>query len=222
MTVWDVTARPAHEQFGYWREVICEAFVPLAAARGEDVGHFRSRVETRPLRDVVRARLASQPQETSHGAREVARTDDAYLFVNLQTAGRCGVEQAGRHCVVRPGQFTIVDTAEPYWFDLPEPWRIVSYRIPHRLLEGRLGDVREHVGQSWDARGAGGAVIALMSAFWELDAATGPAVVAELEQSSPPPCRPPPRNGPGPRRSRARRCGPPCSATSSSGWATRR
>ena len=29
MTVWDVAARPAGDQFGYWREVICEAFVPL-------------------------------------------------------------------------------------------------------------------------------------------------------------------------------------------------
>ena len=32
MAVWDVAVRPAQEQFGYWREVICEAFVPLAPA----------------------------------------------------------------------------------------------------------------------------------------------------------------------------------------------
>ena len=35
MAVWDVAVRPPREQFGYWREVICEAFVPLAAVDDE-------------------------------------------------------------------------------------------------------------------------------------------------------------------------------------------
>ena len=33
MTVWDVAARPAREQFGFWREVICEAFKGLVEAK---------------------------------------------------------------------------------------------------------------------------------------------------------------------------------------------
>ncbi len=113
MTVWDVAARPEREQFGFWREVICEAFVPLAPTRAEPGGSFSSRVETRPLARTVRARIASQPQRTTHGAAEVARTDGEYVFVNLQSAGTCAVEQGGRRSVVGAGQFTLVDTAEP-------------------------------------------------------------------------------------------------------------
>jgi len=169
MATWDVASRPPQEQFGYWREVICEAFVPLTPSRLGDAESFRSRVETRPLAHLVRARLASQPQRTSHGRPEVARTDGAYLFVNLQLAGNCAVEQGGRRALVRPGQFTVVDTAEPYDFEFTSPWRMVSYRIPHDLLGGRLDAVRGLTAGAVDARGSGGVVAAMMSSMWDLE-----------------------------------------------------
>ncbi len=173
MAVWDVASRPAREQFGYWREVICEAFVPLTPSRIGDAEGFRSQVETRPLAHLVRARLASQPQHTSHGVHEVARTAGAYLFVNLQTAGTCAVEQSGRRDLVRPGQFTVVDTAEPYHFAFGLPWGMTSYRIPHGLLGGRLDSVRPLTARAIDARGTGALVAAVMSSMWELDDGLG-------------------------------------------------
>ncbi|SHK79700.1 transcriptional regulator, AraC family [Pseudonocardia thermophila] len=181
MAVWDVAARPANEQFGYWREVICAAFVPLTPFRMEPGEGFRSRVETRPLSRVVRARIASQPQRTSHGPVEVARTTGEYFFVNLQTAGTCAVEQDGRRSIVRPGQFTLVDTAAPYHFEFAQPWGMVSYRIPHELLGGRLAEVRAQTGRCWDATGAGGVVTAVLAAMWDLTA-DGPAAI-DVEQA---------------------------------------
>jgi AraC-like DNA-binding protein len=187
MSVWDVAARPDEEQFGFWREVICEAFVPLAPVRSGPGEGFSSRVETRPLARTVRARIASQPQRTTHGAAEVARTDGEYVFVNLQSAGTCAVEQGGRRSLVRAGQFTVVDTAEPYHFEFDQPWGMVSYRLPHELFGGRLDTVRRQTAGCWDARGVGvggiGAIVAaVMSAMWDLDAATGPAVL-DVEQA---------------------------------------
>jgi len=173
MAVWDVASRPPREQFGYWREVICEAFVPLTPSRIGEPDGFRSRVETRPLAHLVRARLASQPQRTSHGRGEVARTDGAYLFVNLQTAGTCAVGQSGRRALVRPGQFTVVDTAEPYHFEFDLPWGMVSYRIPHSVLGGRLDGVRALTARAIDARGAGAVVAAVMSSMWDLENGLG-------------------------------------------------
>lgn len=182
MTVWDVAARPDREQFGFWREVICEAFVPLTPARSRPGAGFSSRVETRPLARTVRARIASQPQRTTHGAAEVARTDGEYVFVNLQSAGTCAVEQSGRRSLVRAGQFTVVDTAQPYHFEFDQPWGMVSYRVPHDLFGGRLDSVRRQTAGCWDVRGVGGVVAAVMSAMWDLDASTGPAV-RDVEQA---------------------------------------
>lgn len=184
MAVWDVEARPAVEQFGYWREVICEAFVPLAPTRRHDSPGFSSRVETRPLARVMRARIVSQPQRTTHGPAEVARTDGEYFFLNLQTAGTCAVEQGGRRSVVRAGQFTVVDTASPYHFEFDGPWEMVSYRLPHELLSGRLDAVRRQAGGCWGPVGTGAVVSSVMSSMWDLDTVGATALDVERALSA--------------------------------------
>jgi AraC-binding-like domain len=153
MAVWDVATRPDREQFGYWHEVICQAFVPLTPRRAEPGRGFAARVETRTLHDMVRARIRSQPQETAHGPRDVARTDGAFFFVNLQVAGRCRARQGRADSVVGPGRFTVVDTTEPYWFDFDAPWQMVSFRLPRDLLTARLGGARPPLGEPFDAAG---------------------------------------------------------------------
>jgi AraC-like DNA-binding protein len=183
MAVWDVAVRPAQEQFGYWREVICEAFVPLAPAPLRPVEGFRSRVETRPYARIVRARIASQPQRTSHGVREVARTDGAYVFVNLQIAGTCAAEQCDRRSLVRPGQFTVVDTTQPYRFEFDGPWRMVSYRLPHEILGSCLEVLRRQTAGCWRNEGAGAVVAAVMSSMWQLDGSARTAVTSDVEHA---------------------------------------
>ena len=58
-------------------------------------------------------RLRRQLEATRDRFRvgEVARTDGAYYFVNLQLAGRCITTVADRTAVVRAGEFVVVDTA---------------------------------------------------------------------------------------------------------------
>jgi len=183
MPVWDSTPLPEREQFDYWNDVICRAFVPLRAARRADRPGFGARVETRPLVEVNRARILSQPQETVHGAREVAETDTAYYFVNLQLAGRCAVRQGGRESVVEPGQFTVVDTTEPYFFDLHGEWRMLSYRVPHAHLRSRLGGRGPGTAVAVGRAGAGGVVTALMQALWQVGDEVGRTGALDLEQS---------------------------------------
>jgi AraC family transcriptional activator of tynA and feaB len=101
--------------------------------------------------------------------------------VNLQVAGRCRVRQAGADAVVEPGGFTVVDTTEPYRFDFDAPWRMVSYRLPHELLDGRR--LRPRLGGSWDGRGAGAVLRAMIGALWEVDETVGPSAAAELEHA---------------------------------------
>jgi AraC family transcriptional activator of tynA and feaB len=183
MPVWDITRLPEREQFAYWNDVICRAFVPLRASRRTDHPGFAARVETRPLVEVNRAQILSQPQGTRHGPREVAETDDAYYFVNLQLAGRCAVRQGAAEAVVEPGQFTVVDTTEPFSFDLDGEWRMLSYRVPHAHLRARLGGRGPRTGGAIDGSGVGGVVTALMHALWDVGDDAGPTAARDLEQS---------------------------------------
>ncbi|HEY2225426.1 helix-turn-helix domain-containing protein [Actinomycetospora sp.] len=172
MGVWDIAALPPREQFGYWHEVICQAFVPLTPHRTLDEEGFSARVETRPLAALSRARLSSRPQRTDHGPREVARTDGDYYFVNLQLAGRCLTTVRGESSVVERGQFVVVDTTEPYFFHLDQPWQMLSYRLPHATLTEALRGRRPALGRPVDPTGSGSAVTALMAALWPLATTT--------------------------------------------------
>jgi AraC-like DNA-binding protein len=178
MPVWDVSRLPERDQFDYWREVICQAFVPLTPGRKEPGPGFAFAVETRPLAEVNRARIDSRPQTTRHGPREVASTDGAFYFVNLQLDGRCRTRVGTTDSVVHPGQFVLVDTAEPYYFDFDADWRMLSFRVPHHLLRRP-----PRVGVPVDASGVGGVVTSLMRALWDVDDTADPAAVRELEQA---------------------------------------
>ena len=171
MPVWDVAEVAPPDQFGYWREVICQAFVPLAPRATRRPQEFASRVEVRPMGRLNCAVITSRPQHTAHGPAEVRRTSGDFYFVNLQLAGTCAVRQGGREEVVRPGQFAVVDTTEPYYFDFPSDWRMVSFRVPHGQLGERLPDPTCGLGVTVEARnGAGRVVSGLMQSLWHLAA----------------------------------------------------
>jgi AraC family transcriptional regulator, positive regulator of tynA and feaB len=182
MPVWDVQNHLPHDQFGFWREIICLAFVPLSPAPLGAVERFRGRVDARPLAQVVRARITSDAQRTRHGAREVAGTDGEYVFLNLQVAGTCAVEQDGRRSLVGPGQFTVVDTTTPYSTTFDGPWEMLSYRLPRTLLGGRMDAVRQVTGTTWDTTGLGSVVSAVMASTWDL-VSPADAATAQVEQA---------------------------------------
>jgi AraC family transcriptional regulator, positive regulator of tynA and feaB len=180
MPVWEVSRLPERDQFDYWHEVICQAFVPLTPGRKDAGPGFASTVETQPLMSINRARIASRAQTTRHGPREVAATDDAFYFVNLQLAGRCRTRVGATDTVVRPGQFVVVDTAQPYYFDFDDDWRMLSFRVPHQLLGSGLAP---RIGVPVDGHGVGGVVTALMRALWEVDSTVAAPTLRDLEQS---------------------------------------
>jgi AraC family transcriptional regulator, positive regulator of tynA and feaB len=184
MPVWDTAQRPAREQFGFWREVICEAFVPLTPSETVKSVGFVGEVETRELGHVNRARIRSSPQLTAHGPLDVSRTDSAHYFVNLQLAGRCLVRQGREESLVEPGRFTVVDTTEPYFLDFEAPWQMLSFRVPHALISSRLPDPRHGTGVGIEgSSGLGGVAAALVRSLWELGDPPDEAATIELEQS---------------------------------------
>ena len=151
---WTTSERPVGEQFSYWREVICEAFTPLAAERGS--AHRRpgpreaalhSWVRSTPLTGVNCAEVASGSQLITHGAAEVRRTAAHHLFVNLQLRGTCVGRQNGRECVVSAGDFALFDTTSPYHLDFfgdrdNYEWRVLSFRVPREQLMPLLAQPR--------------------------------------------------------------------------------
>jgi AraC-like DNA-binding protein len=178
---WTTDDRPAAEQFSYWREVICEAFTPLAAERTR--AHLPVQTDRRAISSWVRSRgltatncaeVASATQLITHGAEEVRRTGKDHVFVNLQLAGHCVASQDGRDCVVRPGGFALFDTSSQYSLEfVADPdrreWHVVSFRVPRAQLVPLLADPQGFTSVAHDGTTSGLAqiVASTMMSTWD-------------------------------------------------------
>lgn len=137
MTVWTTEHMPEKDQFSYWREVLCEAFINLLPERRTN-GGFSSRVESKLLSDINVVNVTSQSQLVHRRSREIRRDDRNCFFLNLQLAGRSRVMHAGRETMIYPDQFAIVDSTRPYSLDFIDNWNVLSFRIPQHLLRPLL------------------------------------------------------------------------------------
>lgn len=177
---WTTTNRPPAEQFSYWREVICEAFTPLATERraahrpaGPRQPELSSWVRSAPLTATNCAEVVSATQLITHGAAEVRRTDSDQVFVNLQLRGHCVAEQGGRTCIVSPGAFAMFDTTSEYRLEfVGEPttqeWHVLSFRVPRARLVPLVADPHRFTAVTHDANAGGVAAIvgSTMSSVW--------------------------------------------------------
>ena len=141
MRSWTTTDLPAREQYGYWREVICQAFTvldPIPHARDS----FESTAIASDITDLTVTRVSSRAQTVVRGAREIRRQLSEEFYVMLQLSGACRVHQRKRETLVAPGDFVMIDAAEPYRLDF-EDWDILCFTVPHRRLQPLLHSAQD-------------------------------------------------------------------------------
>jgi AraC-like DNA-binding protein len=140
MKIWNTEELPDHEQFAYWREVLCEAFVTLRPEmpRDQDSGRFPSRVTAHPLSTINVTTVQSKAHHVLRGDPEIRKSPQEVYFLNLQVAGRCRYQTEGRETIVGPNAFAIVDSTRPYFLDFMDDWNVFSFRIPRHMLRPLL------------------------------------------------------------------------------------
>lgn len=181
MQYWSTSGLPAGEQFSYWREVVCQAFTPLAPNRTDahrssgapDPG-LTSWVRSSLLTSTNCAEVSSRSQLLSHGQAEVSRIESEDVFVNLQVRGHCVVTQDGRTSTVPAGSFHLVDATRQFRQDYIEDpatqdWRVVSFRVARAHLVPLLSRPDAFTAVAHDARSGGvnGVAASTMLAVWK-------------------------------------------------------
>jgi len=145
---WTTSHLPERDQFSYWREVLCEAFITLRPER-EGEGPCPSSVTGQPLSALNVTTVTSKRQQVFRGPAEIRKMPLEFYFLNLQLAGQCRIVTDDREVMVEPGAFSLVDTTRPYLLDCcSEDWSINSFRIPRHML----GPLLQHPEQSVAAR----------------------------------------------------------------------
>lgn len=133
MKVWDTRTLATSQQFGFWREVLCDAFTALDTVPRVPHG-YGSTVVLHEVDEINAVELVSFAQKVVRGHDEIRKRADEYCFANLQLRGNCAVEQDGRQILATPGSYYLVDTTRPYRLDFLDDFRALSFRIPHQAL----------------------------------------------------------------------------------------
>lgn len=136
MQEWSTDSLPASAHFGFWREVICEAFATLDPRPAVARAAFPSRVSLAALGSAHAARIASCPQVVVRGPREIRLDPQDRLFVNLQVSGTGRVLQDQGVAIMQAGDFSVVDTARPYQLQFDGDFEVLSFRLPRDRLLG--------------------------------------------------------------------------------------
>ena len=180
---WTTEDLPTAEQMSYWADVLCQAFTPLSPSRSRDhidrssiPSGLPGWVRSAPIGGGNAAEIASCTQRIEHGHREVARTADDVVFVNLQLDGHCVTTQDARQCIVSRGEFAVVDSTRPYRLEFVEPegkrslWRVLSFRLPRTQLADLTTPDRSTTARNF-AGGSGSARLlsSLMLETWRTD-----------------------------------------------------
>jgi AraC family transcriptional regulator, positive regulator of tynA and feaB len=140
MKIWNTEDLPDDQQFAYWREVLCEAFVTLRPERPRErsLSRFPSRVTASPLSTINVTTVQSKAHHVIRGNAEIRKSPQEVYFVNLQLTGRCRYETEGRETIVGPNEFAVVDSTRSYFLDFMDDWNVFSFRIPQHMLRPLL------------------------------------------------------------------------------------
>lgn len=136
---WNTEDTRSNDQFAYYREAICQAFMnltpePLAAAG------FPASVENVRLGDAAINRVSFPAHVVRRSAADIAASDRSCFYLNLKLAGRCRIQQDGREISLSPGQVGIFDSDRQFALlhDRGPQLQVASFWVPAEALRERL------------------------------------------------------------------------------------
>ncbi|OHZ37165.1 hypothetical protein BBL07_14725 [Agrobacterium vitis] len=127
------------ERFSYWRDVLCNVYVALDPETPSKKD-FRGAVTDHPFDEIGISNIASLKQTIARTTSGIRRDTNAYCFLNLQVAGTCRIRQGNRDAITMPGEFTIVDSSEPFLLDYTsDTWEQYAFKIPKHMFDSHVG-----------------------------------------------------------------------------------
>lgn len=138
-STWDTAGIRPNEQFSYYREAICQAFMNLTPEPAAESG-FPASVEHVRLGDAAINRVSFPEHVVRRSAADIAASDRSCFYLNLKLAGRCRIQQDGREISLSPGQVGIFDSDRQFALvhDRGPQLRVASFWVPAEALRERL------------------------------------------------------------------------------------
>ncbi|WP_456619325.1 MULTISPECIES: helix-turn-helix domain-containing protein [unclassified Bradyrhizobium] len=137
--VWDTGGTRPEEQFSYYREAICQAFMNLTP-ESATTSRFPAKVETIRLGAGAVNRVVFPEHTVNRSRADIATSSESCFYLNFKLAGRCRMLQGGREVSLSRGQVGIVDSDREVTLlhDRGPTLQVASFWVPSRALRDRL------------------------------------------------------------------------------------
>lgn len=135
--IYSTTHIAPQQRFEYWRDVICDEYLPISCDTPDRSG-FEGEIKMNRLTRIAVSRVQGSPQIVRRGKSEIGRSNEAYFMISLQMSGKGVVSQGGRSAVLHPGDFAIYATTEPYEILCDMPVDQLILQLPYEFLLSSL------------------------------------------------------------------------------------
>jgi AraC family transcriptional regulator, positive regulator of tynA and feaB len=162
MKHWSTTLVPQAAQFDYWRDVICNAFVPLRTERLHSTKvreHFRCGLNALQIGDLYIGSVFGSGQKVFRDSKEISNGNLPFYFLNIQTKGIAIVSQNGNTVSMPPSTFSLVDATRPFNMELSEDFEQISVKIPKARLDSLLPPCVDVLAKRVDSRSGVGMTV---------------------------------------------------------------
>jgi AraC family transcriptional activator of tynA and feaB len=137
--IWNTAETRPNEQFSYYREAICQAFMNLTPESATTSG-FPAKVETIGLGAGAINRVVFPEHTVNRSRADIAASRGSCFYLNFKLAGRCRMLQDGREVSLSRGQVGIVDSDREVTLlhDRGPTLEVASFWVPSLALRDRL------------------------------------------------------------------------------------
>lgn len=135
--IYSTSAIAPPKRFEYWRDVICDAYLPISCETPDRSG-FMGEISMHRLSSLAVSRVQGSPQTVRRGKSEIGHNSAAYFLISLQVTGQGVVSQGGRSALLHPGDFAAYATTEPYEILCATPVDQLILQVPYETLLSSL------------------------------------------------------------------------------------
>ncbi|MGJ4947015.1 helix-turn-helix domain-containing protein [Bradyrhizobium sp. HKCCYLS20291] len=141
---WNTAMVRPEEQFSYYREAICQAFMNLTPEPARGTG-FAAEVQHIGLGRGAINRVSFPEHIVRRSRMDIAASDQRCFYLNLKLAGRCTILQDDGEVSLSAGQVGIFDSDRTFELrhDRGPSLGVISFRVPADALFARLPTVQD-------------------------------------------------------------------------------
>lgn len=141
-----------HERFDYFAGVVDDLFSPtLCETSSASRQSFRCDVRSAEIGQLKIAKVSTDALCVSRRRRDIARISDAPYLVKFQLQGESLFTQRGNEAHLRPGDFVICSTAEPYHLRFDGPYQMSVLAVADNTMQRMLRNIDQLLGQRMPA-----------------------------------------------------------------------